>query len=104
MREKDILKLAEQELRLAHKIPWIAVKRTGFAQQDIFGIFDIVYLEHDDKGTYAGFIQCTTHHHIGDRRKKIVAYFRREKIAVPKRCFVWGYDSSRKRFTKEIVG
>jgi hypothetical protein len=103
MKEKDILKLAEVELRKEGKIPWIAYKRTFFAQQDIFGIFDIVYFQHGNTGTHTGFIQCTTHHHISDRRKKLVAFFRREKFAIPPRCFVWGYDSERKRFTKKTV-
>jgi hypothetical protein len=109
MRENDILKLAILELDMQGKLWWIAYKRTGFAQQDIFGIFDIIYLQHDANktgpsfGTSVGFIQCTTKHHLSDRRKKIRNFFMEKNIPIPPRCFVWAYDSDRASFIKENI-
>lgn len=108
MKEIEITKAAQKELDKEGKIWWIAYKRTGFAQQDIFGIFDIVYLQHGTNtappiGTSVGFIQCTTKHHLSDRRKKIRDFFKSKGICIPARCFVWAYDSDRKSFIKELI-
>jgi len=104
MKENEIIKLALKKLEKQGKIPWVSYKRTGFAQQDIFGIFDIVYLQNDKTtlgDTFAGFIQVTTRHHISDRRKKIYSFFTRAGILVPPRCYIWAYDRTTGGFTEE---
>ena len=47
MKEKEITEKAVKELASQGKRAWVAIKRTGFAQQDIWGLFDMVYWQYD---------------------------------------------------------
>lgn len=103
MKEKDITKVAVKELERSGAVVWVAVKRKYFAQQDIFGVFDLIYLKNERGATVVGFVQLTTHHNISSRRNKILAFFRDQGIPIPPRVWVWGYNSEIASFTKEII-
>lgn len=86
-------------------IYWSPAK-VRFKQNDIFGVFDLVCCK---KG--AGnlkFIQLTTVSNLSTRRKKIEAFFKKNRINRPKIAFgaeveIWAWAEKHKKFKVETV-
>lgn len=100
MTEKQIMAKVKEELEADGVWFWVAHKSPYYPQSDIFGIFDVVYLDHAGN---QGFIQATSKSHLSHRRNKIVGAFRTKRVPIPARVQVWAYDSDAKGFIKETI-
>jgi len=95
-REAEIRKKAIKILNDNHWICWFAPK-VKFRQTDVFGIIDLIAL----RGKKQKNIQLTTLSNISTRRKKIITFFKKNKVRLP--IEIWAWSGKKKGFKKEKI-
>jgi hypothetical protein len=95
-KESVIRKKAVEILRKGGWITWFGPK-IKFKQTDIFGIIDLLAL----KGRKQKNIQLTTLPNISTRRKKIISFFKKNKVELP--IEIWAWSKKDKSFRKEKI-
>lgn len=84
MNERSLLKLAKERLTKKGGIAW-----SGSSWKDIFGIFDILYI--DERGRSA-YYQISTKDHRWARMRKIDEFVKKNKILPrPAYLMLWNY-------------
>ena len=103
-REYEIRKKAVQVLEKQNWLVWWPSKAI-FKQNDIFGIFDLICLK--KRSGNLKFIQLTTLPNLSTRKKKIRAFFKKNKINSKIRnnmgVEIWAWAKKKKRFKTETV-
>jgi len=94
--ENIIRKKAIQILQDQGYVCWFPSK-VKFKQNDIFGIVDLLAL----RRTKMRYIQLTTLPNVARQRKKILDFFKKEKVKLPVEIWVW--LDKKKKFKTEIV-
>ena len=94
--EQFIRKKAIKILNDNHWICWFAPK-VKFRQTDVFGIIDLIAL----RGKKQKNIQLTTLSNISTRRKKIITFFKKNKVRLP--IEIWAWSGKKKGFKKEKI-
>lgn len=89
MKEKEILNLAEKQLKIAYPkcVIWRAPSFKQF-RKDIFGIYDLVIATPEGRVI---FIQCTTVSNISHRRKKFNEFFANSGFIIPN-SYIWAWN------------
>jgi len=95
-KENLIRKKAVEILRKDGWITWFGPK-VRFKQTDVFGIIDLMAL----KGKRQKNIQLTTLPNVSARRKKIINFFKKNKVELP--VEIWAWNSRKKEFKKERI-
>lgn len=95
-KEAEIRKKAIQELIKQGWLTWYPPK-VRFKQNDIFGIIDLLAL----KKNKMRYIQLTSLPNLARQRKKILSFFKKEKVKLPVEIWVW--LKKKKRFKIEMV-
>jgi hypothetical protein len=106
MKEREIIKLLTDELNKSGLWWWVAHKSPYYPQPDIFGLFDVIYLNNHERKREiptVHFIQATTLSNLSHRRRKIKELFREKGFLVPGGVQVWAYDRKNKCFRKETI-
>lgn len=95
MNEGTLIKKAKTELTKEGGMAW-----SGSTWTDIFGIFDIVYL--DPRGR-TSFYQVSTVDHHWARRLKIDNYLRKNITPLPPRAYLMLWDYKANQFVYELL-
>ncbi|MBZ1345124.1 MAG: hypothetical protein KY055_00540 [Candidatus Nealsonbacteria bacterium] len=95
-KEIEIRKKAVRELTGKGWIIWYPAK-VRYKQNDIFGIIDLLAL----RKKKMRYIQLTTLPNVARQRKKILNFFKNEKVKLPVEIWVW--SKKKKKFKTEIV-
>lgn len=100
--------IRKKAIEILEKEKWLIwwPSRAIFKQNDIFGLFDLICLK--KKVGNLKFVQLTTLSNLSTRKKKIRAFFKKNKINPAKKVFgaeveVWAYDERHKKFKTEVV-
>ncbi|TSC75935.1 MAG: hypothetical protein G01um101430_105 [Parcubacteria group bacterium Gr01-1014_30] len=93
-KETETRKKAVAELAQRGWITWYPSK-VRFKQNDVFGIIDLLAL----KGRKLRHIQLTTPKNVARCRKKILDFFKKNKVKLP--LEIWHWVKKEKRFKKE---
>jgi len=96
MKEAQIRKIAIDLLKKEGWISWFAPK-VRFHKTDIFGIIDIFALKNNKKK----FIQLTTLTNLAARRKKILNFFKKNKVNLS--VEIWAWNGKNKKFEKKNI-
>ncbi len=91
IREKAFAALAEEKWTC-----WYP-KKVRFHATDIFGIADLICCRKNK----IQLIQLTTSPNVSSRRKKIMSFLKKFKVALP--ISIWSWNSKKKIFKKEKV-
>ena len=92
-KENVIRKKVIEILEKARWIVWHPGK-IKYKQNDIFGIIDLLAL----KGRQRKNIQITTSANVSARRRKILAFFKKFKVALP--IEIWSWNQKKKKVQK----
>lgn len=95
-KESLIRKKALQILEEKKWIYWYP-KKVKFQETDIFGIADLICCQKNK----IRLIQLTTLSNISYKRRKIIAFFKKNRVQLP--IEIWAWNSSKKIFKKEKV-
>ncbi|PIZ89446.1 MAG: hypothetical protein COX89_01550 [Candidatus Nealsonbacteria bacterium CG_4_10_14_0_2_um_filter_37_10] len=95
-KEIETKKKAIQELISRGWLIWYPSK-IRYKQNDIFGIIDLLAL----KRRKMRYIQLTTLPNLARQRKKILNFFKKEKVKLPVEIWVW--LQKKKKFKIEMV-
>lgn len=87
-------KKAVDELKQNGWVVWYPAK-IRFKQNDVFGIIDLLAL----KGKKMRYIQLTTPANVSRCRKKILAFFKKERVKLP--VEIWHWSKRSKKFKIE---
>ena len=83
-KEIETRKKAIQELTSQGWLIWYPAK-VRYKQNDIFGIIDLLAL----KKNKMRYIQLTTLPNVARQRKKILSFFKKNKVKLPVEIWVW---------------
>lgn len=95
-KEVETRKKAVNFLKGQGWVVWYPSK-VRFKQNDVFGIIDLLAL----KGKKLKCIQLTTQPNVSRCRKKILTFFKTNKVKLP--VEIWHWNKNKKSFNVELV-
>lgn len=95
MTEHDLIKKAKEELTKEGGVAW-----SGSTWSDIFGIFDIVFLNARGLTSY---YQVSTLDHRWSRQNKIDKFVAKNLTALPPRSYLMLWDYKANHFVYELL-
>jgi len=95
-KESLIRKKAIEILKKQKFICWWPPK-IKFKQNDIFGIIDLIALRRKK----LKYIQLTTLPNLARHRKKIINFFKKNKVELP--VEIWAWSDKKRKFNIEII-